>query len=166
MAQTKLGNTVVETSGELPEIGTKIHFTLTARDLSEKSSVDFEGKNLILNIFPSIDTGVCATSVREFNKRAAQLKDSLVLCISRDLPFAQSRFCGAEGIANVVMLSEFRNDTFSKSSGLWLETGAFKGLMARAILVVDASGTLIYRELVPAIDQEPDYESAIRSVTH
>lgn len=165
MAQTKLRDVVVNTSGELPVVGTVAPaFTLTGVDLIDKSDKDFTGKTLVLNIFPSVDTRVCATSVREFNKRATQLADVVVLCISRDLPFAQSRFCGAEGISNVVMLSDFRNKQFATSYGVELMDGGFKGLLARSIVVIGKDGKVKHVEMVPSIGQEPDYDTALNAV--
>jgi thioredoxin-dependent peroxiredoxin len=165
MATTKLGETTVNTNGSLPAIGTTApEFSLSGNDLKEVRLSDFKGKNVVLNIFPSIDTRVCATSVREFNKRASALAETVVLCISKDLPFAFNRFCGAEGIANVVTLSDFRNKGFSTSYGVELVDGGFAGLDARAIVVIDKSGRIKYNELVPAIGQEPDYDKAINSI--
>lgn len=165
MAQTKLGEKPVNTIGDLPVVGSSApDFTLVKVDLSETSLKDYAGKNIVFNIFPSIDTRVCATSVREFNKRASDLKDTVVLCISKDLPFAHKRFCGAEGIENVVSLSDFRNKGFSKDYGVEMIDGGMIGLHARAIVVADKEGKVIHTELVPAIGQEPDYNSAINSI--
>ncbi len=165
MAQTKLGENTVNTIGDLPAVGNSIpDFSLVNTDLSEASLKDFSGKNIIFNIFPSIDTGVCATSVREFNKRASELDNTAVLCVSKDLPFAFKRFCGAEGIENVASLSDFRNQGFAKDYGVQMTDGALSGLLSRAIVVADASGKVIYNELVPAIGQEPDYDAAINSL--
>lgn len=166
MATTKLGENTVHTNGNLPTPGNAApDFTLVANDLKEVKLGDYSGKNIILNIFPSIDTGVCATSVREFNKRAANLNNSVVLCISKDLPFAQKRFCGAEGISNVVTLSDFRNKDFSKNYGVEMTDGALAGLTARAVVVIDSSGKVKYTELVEAIGKEPDYEKAIAALS-
>jgi thiol peroxidase len=165
MAQTKLGDTTVNTSGNLPPIGSAApEFTLVANDLSEVSLRNFAGKNVILNIFPSIDTSVCATSVREFNKRAASVDNTVVLCIAKDLPFAFKRFCGAEGIDKVVTLSDFRNKGFSKSYGVEMTDGRMAGLHARCIVVIDPKGKIKYTELVPAIGQEPNYDAALKSL--
>jgi thiol peroxidase len=162
MAQTKLGESIVNTIGNLPSIdSTAVNFTLTANDLKEVDLKSFEGKNVILNVFPSIDTSVCATSVREFNKRAASLANTIVLCIAEDLPFAMKRFCGAEGIDKVITLSAFRNPAFGKSYGVELIDGGFKGLFARAIVVIGKDGKVKHTELVPAIGQEPDYDAAL-----
>ena len=165
MASITLGGTPTTTSGDLPKVGAKApDFQLSASDLSVKSLADFEGQKLILNIFPSVDTGVCATSVRTFNKTASDLENTKVLCISRDLPFAQARFCGAEGIENVVMLSDFASGAFGKSYGVEISDGGFSNLHARAIVVVNTDGNVAYTELVPEVGQEPNYEAALAAV--
>ena len=165
MAQTKLGDLVVNTTGNLPATGaTAPAFTLTGTDLKDKTINDFSGKTLVLNIFPSVDTRVCATSVREFNKRTAELPEVTVLCISRDLPFAQSRFCGAEGINNVVMLSDFRNKQFAADYGVELADGGFAGLLARSVIVIGQDGEVKHAEMVPSIGQEPDYDAALKAI--
>jgi thiol peroxidase len=165
MAQTKLGESTVNTAGDLPAVGTVApDFSLATLDLKDSALKDYAGKNIILNIFPSVDTRVCAMSVREFNKRAAGLTDTVVLCISKDLPFAQKRFCGAEGIERVVMLSDFRNKGFSKVYGVEMVDGGMAGLDARAVIVIDKNGKVKHSELVPAIGQEPDYEAALKSI--
>ena len=165
MAQTKLGENVVHTSGNLPSVGSEApDFSLTAMDLSDVSLKTYAGKNVILNIFPSIDTRVCAMSVREFNKQASSLSDTVVLCISKDLPFAFKRFCGAEGIDKVVSLSDFRNKGFSKAYGVEMIDGGMAGLLARAIVVVNKQGKVTHAELVPSIGQEPNYENALKAV--
>ncbi len=162
MAQTKLGENIVNTAGTLPLPGTQApDFTLVGNDLKEVRLGTYSGKNIVLNIFPSIDTRVCATSVREFNKRASAYNDTVVLCVSKDLPFAFKRFCGAEGITNVVTLSDFRNLGFSKDYGVEMIDGGMVGLDARAIVVIDRQGRIKYTELVPVIGQEPDYETAL-----
>lgn len=162
MAQTKLGENIVNTVGTLPLPGTQApDFTLVGNDLKEVRLGTYSGKNIVLNIFPSIDTRVCATSVREFNKRASAYNDTVVLCVSKDLPFAFKRFCGAEGITNVVTLSDFRNLGFSKDYGVEMIDGGMVGLDARAIVVIDRQGRIKYTELVPVIGQEPDYETAL-----
>lgn len=154
----------VNTVGSLPGVGENAKdFTLVAGDLSDKSLSDYRGKNVILNIFPSINTGVCATSVRKFNEEAAKLDNTVVLCISKDLPFAQSQFCGAEGIENVVMLSDFRT-SFGQEYGVELKDGPLRGLLSRAVVVVDPEGTIVYKEQVPEIGQEPNYEAALKAV--
>lgn len=165
MSQIKLRDNTVNTNGNLPAVGTTAPgFSLVGNDFKEVKLADFLGRNVILNIFPSIDTNVCATSVREFNKRASAMTDSIVLCISKDLPFALKRFCGAEGIQNVITLSDFRNNGFSQSYGVQMIDGGLAGLHARAIVVIDQAGKVKYTELVPVIGQEPDYEGAIRSL--
>ncbi len=165
MAQTLLGPNTVNTNNDLPKVGSAASdFILVTADLKNVSLADYAGKNIILNIFPSIDTNVCATSVREFNKRATALNDTVVLCVSKDLPFAIKRFCGAEGIDNVVTVSDFRNQGFSKNYGVELIDGAFEGLNARAIIVIDKQGKIKHTELVPQIGQEPDYEAAIKTI--
>lgn len=165
MSETKLGEMVVHTCGPVPKAGDDApDFTLVDIQLKERSLRDYAGQHVILNIFPSIDTSVCATSVREFNKRAANLQGTAVLCISKDLPFAQKRFCGAEGIANVSTLSEFRNRDFSDRYGAEMIDGAMRGLHARIVIVIDGQQKVVYSEVVPAIGQEPDYESALKSI--
>lgn len=165
MAQTKLGDHVVNTIGELPSVGSQApDFILTGSDMKDISLEQFVGKNLVMNIFPSVDTGVCATSVREFNKRAAGLPDTAVLCVSKDLPFAMKRFCGAEGIDKVFMGTDFRNRGFSKNYGVDLISGGFAGLTARAIVVIDKTGKVKYTELVPQIGQEPNYDAALATL--
>ena len=127
------------------------------------SSADFKGKYIIMNIFPSVNTGVCAKSVREFNKDAASLENTIVLCISKDLPFAQKQFCGAEGIDRVVMLSDFRND-FGNLYGVQMADGSMRGLLSRAVIVVNPEGKIVYEQQVPDISQEPDYPAALATV--
>jgi thioredoxin-dependent peroxiredoxin len=162
MAQIKLGETTVDTNGSLPAIGSMApDFSLAALDLSDVTLQKYAGKNIVLNIFPSIDTRVCAMSVREFNKRASELPDTIVLCISKDLPFAFKRFCGAEGITNVESLSDFRDKGFSKSYGVEMVNGSMAGLFARAIVVIDKQGKIKHTELVPVIGQEPNYDAAL-----
>jgi thiol peroxidase len=162
MAQTKLGEVTVHTSGELPAVGSIApDFLLAANDLTDVSLKKFAGQNIVLNIFPSIDTGVCAMSVREFNKRAAEMHNTVVLCISKDLPFAFKRFCGAEGIDKVVTLSDFRNKGFSKDYGIEMLDGKMAGCHARAVVVIDRQGKVKYTELVPVIGQEPNYDAAL-----
>ncbi len=165
MAQTKLGENIVNTIGNLPDIGsTAPNFILTGNDLKAVKLADFKGKKVVLNIFPSIDTGVCATSVREFNKRASGLDNTAVLCISKDLPFAFRRFCGAEGIDNVVTLSDFKNGGFSKDYGMEMADGGMNGLLARSIVVIDEQGKVKHTEIVPAIGQEPNYDAALKAL--
>ena len=165
MASITLGGNPIHTSGELPKVGTKLaDFKLVKNDLSMATLSDFAGTNLVLNIFPSIDTGTCATSVRTFNASVAQLENTKVLCISRDLPFAQKRFCGAEGIENVVNLSDFKDGSFGKTNGLEITDGVLAGLHSRCIIVVDASGSVLYTEQVSEIANEPNYEAALAAL--
>ena len=152
------------TVGELPPVGQTVKFSkLVKTDLSEVSEATYTGKYKILNIFPSIDTGVCAASVRRFNVEAASLKNSVVLCVSQDLPFANSRFCGAEGIANCDVLSAFRSD-FGKSWGLEIADTVLAGLLARAVVVLSPDNKVLYTELVADITSEPNYEAALKAV--
>ncbi|MFM9075968.1 MAG: thiol peroxidase [Bacteroidota bacterium] len=161
MAQTKLGENIVNTIGELPAVGSTLPaFTLTGADMSQVSSAQFAGKKLILNIFPSIATGICSASVRQFNQRAAATPGATVLCVSRDLPFALKRFCGAEGITNVITATDFRHQGFGKDFGVELIDGNFRGLFARCVIVADENGKVIHSQLVPAVGQEPDYDAA------
>ena len=165
MAKITLKGNEIHTSGELPTIGSAASdFSLIGTDLSVKSLSDFSGKKLVLNIFPSIDTGTCAASVRNFNKAAADLENTIVLCISRDLPFAQGRFCGAEGIENVVMLSDFKTGQFGKDYGLDITTGPLAGLDSRCIVVLDADGKVTYTEQVAETVDEPNYEKALAAL--
>ncbi|WKK78691.2 thiol peroxidase [Marivirga salinae] len=165
MAEVTLGGNPLNTVADLPAKGQKApDFKLVKTDMTEVSLSDYKGKNVILNIFPSVDTGVCAMSVREFNEKAASLDNTVVLCISKDLPFAQARFCGAEGIDNALPLSNFRNDSFGKDYGVELIDGGFKGLNARAVVVVNPDGEVLYNQLVPEIGNEPDYEKALEAV--
>ncbi len=165
MALTKLGPNDANTVGDLPAIGTSaVDFTLTATNMKDVGFKNFAGKNVVLNIFPSVDTSTCATSVREFNKRAASIDNTVVLCISKDLPFAQKRFCGAEGIDHAITLSDFRGRGFGKNYGVELLDGGFAGLFARAIIVIDSTGKVKYTELVPQVGQEPNYEAALKAI--
>jgi thiol peroxidase len=162
MATVTLKGNKIQTIGNLPKIGSVLKdFKLKGTDLSVKTLNDYKGKNLILNIFPSVDTGTCAASVRQFNKTAADIENTTVLCISRDLPFAQARFCGAEGIENVVMLSDFNTGQFGKDNGLEIVDGPLEGLHSRCIIITDDSGKVIYTEQVAEIVDEPDYEKAL-----
>jgi thioredoxin-dependent peroxiredoxin len=166
MAQTKLGDNTVNTSGSLPAVGAPApDFSLATTDLKDVGLKQYAGKNVILNIFPSIDTRVCAMSVREFNKRATDVSNTVVLSVSKDLPFAHKRFCAAEGIENVVMLSDFRSESFSKSYGTEMIDGGMAGLHARAIVVIDPSGKVKHTELVPVIGQEPNYDAALKALS-
>ncbi len=159
-----LGGKAIHTVGKLPAVGTQAKdFTLTGVDLQEKTLTDYKGKYVILNIFPSVNTGVCSKSVRKFNEDAAGLTNTTVLCVSKDLPFAQKQFCGAEGIERVVMLSDFRTD-FGNSYGVEIADGAMRGLLSRAVVVVDPEGKIVYEEQVPEIGQEPNYAAAIAAI--
>jgi len=165
MAQITLKGNPINTVGDLPEVGAQApDFKLTAGDLSDVTLENYAGKKLVLNIFPSLDTDVCAASVRRFNEEAAGLDNTDVLCISKDLPFAQSRFCGAEGLDNVTTLSCFRYRTFGDNYGVRIVDGPIAGLMARAIVVIDEGGKVIYTEQVPEIAQEPDYASTLVAI--
>lgn len=165
MATITLQGNEIHTSGNLPEIGSKAaDFTLVAGDLSKKTLGDFAGSKLIFNIFPSIDTGTCASSVRTFNQTASSLENTKVLCISRDLPFAQGRFCGAEGLDDVVMLSDFNSGAFGKSYGLDIIDGPLEGFNSRSIIVVDENGTIIHTEQVPETVDEPNYDAALKAL--
>lgn len=153
----------VTLSGELPQIGKLAPaFELVKSDLATISLDDLKGKTLVLNIFPSLDTGICAMSVRKFNEMAANMKDTLVLAISKDLPFAHSRFCTTEGIENVITLSDFRNTGFSDKYGLLMKDGPLEGLLARAVIIIDPDLVIRYIQLVPEITQEPDYNEVLR----
>jgi len=161
MAQITFHDNPVHTSGDLPAVGqTAPAFSLTAADLSDKTLADFAGKRKVLNIFPSVDTGVCAQSVRTFNQRASSLDNAVVLCISADLPFAQARFCGAEGLDNVVNLSTFRS-SFAADYGVALTDSPLRGLTARAVVVLDENDKVLHSELVAEIANEPDYDAAL-----
>ena len=161
MAKITLAGNPINTLGELPKIGEHAkHFTLVATDLSEKSLSDFSGKKLVLNLFPSIDTGICSASARKFNQEAASLENTIVINISKDLPFALSRFCAAEGLENILTLSDFRG-SFSKDYEVEILDGPLKGLISRAVIILDEIGKVIYTEQVPEIKQEPNYESAL-----
>ncbi len=163
MAQITLKGQPIETVGELPPVGSIApDFTLTQVDLNDISLADFKGQRLVLNIFPSIDTGICAASVRHFNQLASSLQNTRVLCISADLPFAQKRFCGAEGLDKVLMLSSFRHDVFGSAYGVTVKTGPLRGLLSRAVVVIDQNGRISYQQQVPEIGQEPDYDSALQ----
>ena len=162
MATTLFGGKTVHTNAELPAIGTKAKdFSLSRKDLSQATLADYAGKQLVLNVFPSIDTSTCAQSVRVFNQKATSLSNTIVICISHDLPFAQKRFCGAEGIENVDYLSDFRGGQFGKDYGLEIINGIFSGLHARAVIVIDENGNVIYTELVSDIANEPNYDAAL-----
>jgi thioredoxin-dependent peroxiredoxin len=165
MAKITLKGNPINTIGELPLVGTIApDFKLTGKDLTDKTLQDFQGKKIVMNVFPSIDTAVCAMSVRRFNAEASNLQNAVVLCISRDLPFAQARFCGAEGLDNVVMLSELRDFNFGSAYGLEMLDGLMASLLARAVVILDETGKVIYTELVPEIGQEPNYDAALKAL--
>ncbi len=165
MANITLGGNAITTIGDLPKDGTKApEFTLVKGDLSKASLSDFKGSRLVLNIFPSIDTGTCATSVRKFNEKAGSLENTKVLCISRDTPFALNRFCGAEGLSNVITLSDFNDGSFGKAYGLTITSGPLEGLLSRCVLVLDEEGNITYTEQVPDIKDEPDYDKALAAL--
>ena len=164
MATVTLGGTPFAISGEVPQPGDAAPgFTLTGGDLGDVSLRDFAGQRLILNIFPSVDTPVCAASVRHFNEAAAALDGVSVLCVSRDLPFAHGRFCAAENIEAVRCVSELRDSSFGDSYGLRIQEGPLAGLLARAVVVLDGNGTVVHSQLVPEIKQEPDYDAALNA---
>lgn len=165
MATITLGGNPIHTNGELPKAGSKAtDFQLVKNDLSVASLSDFAGSKLVLNIFPSIDTGTCATSVRTFNAKASALENTKVLCISRDLPFAQKRFCGAEGLENVINLSDFKSGSFGKDYGLEITDGPLAGLHSRVVIIVDENGIVKYTEQVAEIANEPNYEAALAAL--
>jgi thiol peroxidase len=165
MAKITLKGNPVNTCGDLPSTGTKApDFTLVKSDLGELTLEELRGKKVILNISPSLDTSVCATAIRRFNELAASRDDTVVLAITKDLPFAHGRFCSTEGITNVMTLSGFRNDSFGKDYGVEVTDGSFTGLYARSIVVIDTEGIVRYTELVPEIAQEPDYEHALAAL--
>lgn len=166
MASITLGGKPSNTIGDLPKVGSDApNFIAITRDFKSVSLDDLKGKNVILNIFPSVDTGVCSASVRTFNKRASELVNTSVVCLSLDLPFAQQRFCGAEGIDQVIVASGFRDGgAFGKAYGVQVIDGGFHGLYARAVVVINGAGKVVYTELVPEIGQEPNYEAAINAL--
>ena len=165
MGQTKLGEKIVNTAGDLPAVGNMApDFVLVGNDLREVNSKNFTGKRIVLNIFPSIDTSTCAASVKEFNKRASSLNNTIVFCIAKDLPFAMRRFCGTEGIDKVVTLSDFRDLGFSKSYGVVMIDGGMSGFFARAVVVIGEDGKVRYTELVPVVGQEPNYDAALKAI--
>jgi thiol peroxidase len=165
MATITLKGNPVHTLGDLPKAGENApDFTLVKTDMSKASLKDFLGSKIILNIFPSIDTGICATSVRTFNRKASELPNTKILCISRDLPFAQKRFCGAEGLDNVIMLSDFATGEFGRNYKVEMTDGSLAHLHSRCIVVLDEKGKVVYNQQVPEITTEPDYESALKAV--
>lgn len=165
MAETKLAGNPVKLAGTFPKAGETIAaLTAVQQDLKEFGLDDFKGKRKVLNIFPSIDTDVCATSVRTFNKSASEIENTQVICLSYDLPFAHKRFCGAEGIENLITGSLFRDCNFASTIGLMIEDGPLKGLTARAVIVLDENDTVLYAQLVDDITHEPDYSSALQAL--
>lgn len=165
MATITLKGNAIETIGTLPAKGAAAPgFTLVKTDLSEVTLADYKGKKVVLNIFPSIDTPVCAASVRAFNKTAGELANTVVLCVSADLPFAHTRFCETEGLKNVESLSVFRSPAFGKDYGVTITTGPIAGLLSRAIIIIDTNGTISYTEQVPEITQEPNYDAALAAL--
>ena len=165
MAKIELKGEQVTTYGSLPSMNEKApHFELVKSDLSVGTLENYKGKRVIMNIFPSIDTGVCATSVRNFNKRASELKNTVVLCISRDLPFAQQRFVSDEGLENITNLSDFRDRNFGKDYGVEIMDGAFEGLLSRAVVVLNENGHVIHSQQVSKIEDEPDYLADLKTL--
>ncbi len=165
MSQITIKDKKINTYGRLPEIGEKApHFELVRSDLSNATLKDFKGKRVIMNIFPSVDTHVCATSVRNFNERASKLNNSEILCISRDLPFAQKRFLDDEGLKNITNLSDFRQGDFGKDYGVEMIDGPWAGLLSRVVIVLDEEGKVLHTQQVPDIDEEPDYLAALKSL--
>ncbi|UZR92492.1 thiol peroxidase [Chondrinema litorale] len=159
------GNTI-NTSGTLPEVGSLApDFTLTKSDLSDTTLADYKGKKVVLNIFPSVDTGICAASVRAFNAKASEVDNTVVLCISKDLPFAHKRFCEAEGLSGVVPTSQYKNNTFEDAYHVSMVEGPLAGLFSRAVVILNEDGKVVYTEQVPEIAQEPDYEKAIAAIS-
>lgn len=165
MAQITLNGKEINTIGDLPKVGQEApDFRLTKRDMSDISLTEYEGKKIVLNIFPSIDTSVCATSVRRFNAEINNHGNAVAICVSLDLPFAHERFCGAEGLENVISVSELRNRDFGNNYGVRIIDGPLEGLLARAVVVIDETGKVVYTQLVPEIAQEPDYDSALNAL--
>lgn len=165
MTTITLAGNPIDVAGQFPTKGAQVaDFRLVANDLSDVSLADFAGKRKVLNIFPSIDTGICAASVRTFNQKAAELANTVVLCISADLPFAQARFCGAEGIENAKTLSTFRANAFRQAVGVDITSGPLAGLTARAVIVLDENNVVLHSELVPEIKQEPNYAAALAAL--
>ena len=165
MAEITLRGNTIHTCGTLPAIGSRApDFVLTRTDLADVSLKDFAGKKIVLNIFPSIDTPVCAAAVRKFNAEAGKLSNTVVLCVSIDLPFALKRFCGAEGLEQVIPVSELRRRKFGEDYGVRIVDGPLAGLFSRAVVIIDAQGKVIYTEQVPEIGQEPDYAAAMKAL--
>ncbi len=167
MASLTLHGNAINSLGSLPSVGSAAKdFTLTKGDLSAVTLADYKGKKVVLNIFPSVDTGTCAQSVRQFNKDVASLDNTVVLCISKDLPFAQARFCGAEGIENVEMLSDFRNGDFGRSYEVEFTNGPLASLHSRAVVVINEEGNVIYNEQVSEIVDEPNYAAVLQALNN
>ena len=165
MAQVTLKGNPIHTNGDLPAVGARApDFRLTGGDLKDVTLADYRGKRKVLNIVPSLDTSVCATSTRKFNERAGKLADTVVLVVSADLPFASKRFCTTEGLQNVVPLSLMRDKNFATDYGILIQDGPLQGICARAVVVLDANDKVVYRQLVPEIGQEPDYEAALKAI--
>lgn len=165
MAQITFKENPINTANELPKIGEQApDFVLTKTDLSDVTLSSYKGKKVVLNIFPSLDTPVCAASVRKFNAEASSVDNTVVVCISKDLPFAHGRFCETEGLKDVVSASEYKDSNFADAYGVQMVDGPLAGLFARAVVVVDESGKIVYNELVPEIVQEPDYDKALAAV--
>lgn len=166
MAKITLGGNETNTSGNLPEVGSSApDFTLVSKDMQEKTLASYYGQKVILNIYPSIDTGVCAMSTKKFNQEASKLENTRIVCVSKDLPFALKRYCDAEGIENLDNLTNFRDGgDFGKNYGVEITDGAFKGLNARAVVVIDEEGKVKYTELVPEVGQEPNYDNALAAI--
>lgn len=165
MGIVTLHGTAFKTSGNLPKVGNKApSFELTTTDLKTKNLDNYKGSKVVMNIFPSVDTGVCATSVRTFNQEASELKNTKVLCISRDLPFAQSRFCAAEGLENVETLSDFKTGSFGKAYGVDMTEGPMETLHSRAVVVLDVNGNVTYTEHITEISEEPNYKKALEAI--
>ncbi len=165
MAQITFKGKIIHTSGALPQVGSIApYFSLARTDLTQVTLRALQGKRVVLNIFPSIDTSVCATSVRRFNAMATQLDNTVVVCVSMDLPFAHSRFCGAEELDDVLPASDFRNGDFGRDYGVTITDGPLEGLLARAVMIINEASKVIYAELVPEITQEPDYNAALKEL--
>lgn len=166
MASITFKGNPIKTIGELPEINISApDFTLTKTDLSDVTLKDFPGKTIVLNIFPSIDTPVCAASVRKFNQEASGFDNAVVLCISADLPFAHKRFCEIEGLNDVIPLSVFRSEDFGSNYGVTITEGPLRGLMSRAIVVIDKTGHVVYKQQAPEIAEEPNYDEALKAIS-
>lgn len=164
MAQITLQGNTIDTVGSLPTQGAAPNFTLVKTDLSDVSLSELNGKKVVLNIFPSIDTSVCAASVRRFNEIASKKDDTVVLCVSADLPFAHQRFCETDGLENVIPASVFRSPEFGKDYGVTITSGPIAGLLSRAVVIINSQGNITYSEQVPEITQEPDYDAALAAL--